>query len=80
MSTHPPVAVRVAAQLAELGVSWDPAGGDQHLFRDLGLDSLAGYELIAMLEDDFDLEFPDGTFDQVFTTSELVAAVVAHTR
>lgn len=81
------IAVVVADLLDQLGLTWDPAtSGDVHLFDELGMDSFDAYEMIAMLQIAFDLESDDvagdvdvdeaeGTFDHVFTVSQIISTV-----
>jgi acyl carrier protein len=73
------VAGVVARLLGELGYDWDRGDEAAHLFDDLGFDSFDGYELVAMVEFEFDLELDDAEVDTVFTVGDLVDRIVGAT-
>ena len=55
----------------------EQVGDDDHLARDLGLDSLARAELLAWLEDEFG--FPQGDADALQTVGDVLLAACGHT-
>jgi len=51
---------------------------DADLRADLGIDSLLGLQIVAMIEKEFDFEVPDDQLDQFTTIREIAAGVRAH--
>jgi acyl carrier protein len=52
--TRADVVDRIAGILTDMLVDWSPGDGEHlHLFDDLGLDSLDGYEMVVRLEEAF---------------------------
>lgn len=58
-----------------LGVDPKSVTPEAALLDDLGADSLDIIELILFMEDEFDIEIPDETGDNVKTVQDLVDAV-----
>ena len=56
----------------QLGVSEDTVNMEASFIDDLGADSLDIVELIMALEEEFDLEIPDGDAEKIVTVSDVV--------
>jgi len=52
-------------------------GDDSHLVADLEIDSLGVMEMVAELEDRFELHIPDSALREVGTASDVVNAVAS---
>lgn len=68
------VARAVSEALDELGFSWEPGvdGEHLHLFDDLGLDSLDGFDMVLTLEEKFDVSSADENFARTFTMRSVI--------
>ena len=56
----------------QLGVAETAVVGDASFIDDLGADSLDIVELIMALEEEFDIEIPDGDAEKVVTVNDVV--------
>ena len=56
----------------QLGVAEDSVTEESSFIDDLGADSLDIVELIMALEEEFDIEIPDGDAEKVVTVSDVV--------
>lgn len=56
----------------QLGVEEDEIAMESSFIDDLGADSLDIVELIMALEEEFDLEIPDGEAEKITTVSSVV--------
>jgi acyl carrier protein len=67
---------RIGLILNDMLIDWTPSDGEQvHLFDDLGLDSLDGYDMVARLEEAFDLAADPDAFARTLSIHSVVAAV-----
>lgn len=70
---------RVRQMIFELtAVDPDEIGLDDHLFLDLGMDSVSAMELVGMLDESFDLEIEIEQAMQVRTVREIVDLATEH--
>ena len=58
--------------IEQLGVAETAVVGDASFIDDLGADSLDIVELIMALEEEFDIEIPDGDAEKVVTVNDVV--------
>jgi acyl carrier protein len=68
------VAVVVGEALGRLGYTWQPGRDPEytHLFDDLNLDSLDGFDMVLCLEEAFDVEGTDENFSRTFTIRSII--------
>lgn len=67
------VAETVSRALDQLGFTWCPEDGEHtHLFDDLGLDSLDGFDMVLTLEEMFDVSSADENFARTFTMRSVI--------
>lgn len=64
------IAKRIIAQ--RLKVSEDEIADDTHFARDIGMDSLAGVEIIMELEEEFGVEIPDTDAERLIKFKQVV--------
>ena len=77
MLSRQDIAATVADLLTQLDLRWDTSMPESaHLFDDLGMDSFDAYEMIEMVELEFNLDAPDDEFAGVFTVADLIEVVV----
>lgn len=70
------VAERVKKVVVEvLNVNEDEVKEDASLTDDLGADSLDTVELVMKLEDEFEIEIPDGEHEKIKTVKEIISFV-----
>jgi acyl carrier protein len=64
----------VSQSLEALGYTWQSGRDDEyvHLFEDLNLDSLDGFDMVLILEEAFDVEGTDENFSRTFTVHSIV--------
>ncbi len=77
--TRGEVADGVSETLTELGYIWR-AGVDPeyvHLFDDLGLDSLDGFDMVLALEERFDASGSEANFSRTFTMRAVIETACA---
>jgi acyl carrier protein len=76
------VLVRIFAYFEEHRVERPTAAitAESHLIRDLGLDSLQSFEMVAELEDHFDVTIPLDLFQSAETLGDVARGVVAALR
>ena len=56
----------------QLGVEKDKISHDSHFVNDLGADSLDTVELVMELEEEFEINIPDETAEQIQTVGEAI--------
>ncbi len=56
----------------QLGVEKDKISRDSHFVNDLGADSLDTVELVMELEEEFEINIPDETAEQIQTVGEAI--------
>lgn len=62
----------------QLGVEEDAVKMEASFIDDLGADSLDIVELIMALEEEFDIEIPDGEAENIKTVADVVNYIKAH--
>ena len=74
----------VRDEILKLFVQHAPTGAEvtesSHLVADLGIDSLGVAELLAAIEDKFNLKIPDATLGEVDTVADVTAAIESRLR
>lgn len=75
--TRNDVALVLSRALASLKFSWEPGSNPEHvhLFDDLGLDSLDGFDLVMILEEEFDTDGREQDFSRTFTVRSVIETV-----
>lgn len=62
--------------LTDMLIAWSPSDGEfLHLFDDLGLDSLDGYDMVALIEQRFELDAGPEDFARTLTVHTVVEAI-----
>lgn len=62
----------------QLGVSETSVTAEASFIDDLGADSLDIVELIMALEEEFDIEIPDGEAEKIATVGDVVEYIKSH--
>jgi acyl carrier protein len=64
----------VSEELAKLGYDWSSEKDPEHthLFDDLGLDSLDGFDMVVALEDRFEASGSEENFSRTFTVRAVI--------
>lgn len=71
--TRPEVARIVSNAIKSLGFAWEPEDPEHlHLFEDVGLDSLDGFDMVVMLEEAFESPADEDTFARTFTIRSVI--------
>lgn len=72
--TRAEIAEIVSQSLDSLGYTWRHGQDDEytHLFDDLYLDSLDGFDMVLILEEAFDVEGADENFSRTFTIYSII--------
>lgn len=75
--TRQDVALVLSRALASLKFNWEPGSNPEHvhLFDDLGLDSLDGFDLVMILEEEFDTDGSEKDFSRTFTIRSVIEMV-----
>jgi acyl carrier protein len=71
------VALAISQALAILKFQWEPGTDPEHthLFDDLGLDSLDGFDLVMILEEEFATDGREQDFSRTFTIRSVIETV-----
>ena len=71
------VALVLSQSLALLKFQWKPETDPEHthLFDDLGLDSLDGFDLVMILEEEFGTDGSEQDFSRTFTVRAVIETV-----
>jgi len=70
-------ALRAATDILKAHAKVDrPIKPSDHIQNDLGLDSLAVMEVVADVEDQFQIEIPSATLDTLVTVEDVAKALV----
>jgi acyl carrier protein len=71
--TRQDVVQSVSDAIETLGFAWEPSDGEHlHLFEDIGLDSLDGFDMVVLLEEAFDAPADADTFARTFTIRSVI--------
>jgi acyl carrier protein len=71
--TRQEVVQSVADAIEALGFAWEPSDGEHlHLFEDIGLDSLDGFDMVVLLETAFESPADSDTFARTFTIRSVI--------
>lgn len=71
--TRREVAESVSEAIRCLGFEWSTNDPEHlHLFEDIGLDSLDGFDMVVMLEEAFDAPADQDTFARTFTIRSVI--------
>ena len=69
----PTIEARVKSVLAEqLGLQPKTIEYEQHIYRDLGADSLDAVECVMALEDEFEMDLPDEDWEKCATVGDVI--------
>lgn len=63
-----------------LGINENNLNYEQHIYRDLGADSLDAVELVMELEEAFEIELPDEDWEKCCTVGDVIRMLEAHVK